>query len=244
MPGAGTLNVRAARPRHWAASAFLAVLGMVALRSNGFSATAHRATMRAHSSTSLLPLYGLYVPVPGERNTLLSRDILRVRERSRCSGIPYSTLSCAGHTADCSNVRLCWCARSAALHASRSEPLGTSHSISFRVVHYPTGRFGHGTLVELYIYQYHALRASCAVTRARRMLFSLAQWPCNWAHRRVPSPRSYPRLLAVDRRDHASPRSLIMTAGSVLRPTSSSASIDAILNAFVATRSRSGHPRL
>ncbi|OBZ67836.1 hypothetical protein A0H81_12303 [Grifola frondosa] len=275
MPGAGTLNVRAARPRHWAASAFLAVLGMVR-----FFELSHRLIAqlcRRAPSRPLLPLYGLQIPILNELDSfaLASTSGCAALKRFLCDGAPRNYAGAllnvsppivrfAGISSECVNVhaarafhtrlsrvlatprtaRTFGCAgarASAALHASRSEPLGTSHSISFRVVHYPTGRFGHGTLVELYIY--HTRCGPRALLRAHAACSSL--WPNGHATGHIVAFRALARIRGSSPwivGDHASPRSLIMTAGSVLRPTSSSASIDAILNAFVATRSRSAIP--
>ncbi|OBZ70711.1 hypothetical protein A0H81_09002 [Grifola frondosa] len=214
MPGAGTLNVRAARPRHWAASAFLAVLGMARTFLTAPSAVANGPVIGCAALKRFLcdgaprnyagALLNVSPPIAGISSECVNVHAARAfhTRLSRVLATPRTarTFGCAGARA------------SATLHASCSEPLGTSHSISFRVVHYPTGRFGHGTLVELYIY--HC--GPRALLRAHAACSSL--WPNGHATGHIVAFRalacirgSSPWIVG----DHASPRSLIMTAGSV-----------------------------
>ncbi|OBZ74443.1 hypothetical protein A0H81_05708 [Grifola frondosa] len=194
------------------------------------------------------------VLVLGERNTLLGRDVLQVRECPHHSGIRYLTLSCAGHTADYSNVRPCcrWARRTQSLFASRVTLLAgsgmalSSCSMSFAL--YPISSLESYAAPQFAQNCWPSLRMRCgprALLRAHAARSSLR--PNGHATGHVITFRAHVHICGSSPwfvGDHASPRSLIMTAGSVLRLISSSASIDAILNVFVATRSRSGHPRL
>ncbi|OBZ67412.1 hypothetical protein A0H81_12514 [Grifola frondosa] len=151
--------------------------------------------------------------------------VLRVRERSHYSGIRCSTLSCAGHTAGCLNVRPCWCVR-----------VRRTAYFAFRVLGHVAFNLFSRLLVTLPVGSgvAHSLCSTSLVRAA-----GLARCYGCMLHD-IPSGPMVMQLGTSLRSELI----LIMTAGSVLRPTSSSASIDAILNAFVATRSRSGHPRL
>ncbi|OBZ68054.1 hypothetical protein A0H81_12032 [Grifola frondosa] len=166
MPGAGTLNVRAARPRHWAASAFLAVLGMVA---NG--PVIGCAALKRFLCDGAPRNYAgalLNVSPPIVRFAGISSECVNVHAArafhtrlSRVLATPRTarTFGCAG-------------ARASAHCMLRVRSVGHVALNLFSRRALPYRPFGHGTLVELYIYH---TAAGLVLLRAHAACSSL--WP-------------------------------------------------------------------
>ncbi|OBZ73957.1 hypothetical protein A0H81_05902 [Grifola frondosa] len=228
-------------------------LGRAALQ--WFPASARRATMRAHTSRSLLQLYSSSGCPPSVRTSaplghsildslvcrpycgLLERLVLLVRARP-----PHRILHVRSHWAR--RAQSLFLASCITLLAGSGMAL-SSCSMSFAL--YPISSLESYAAPQFAQNCWPSLRTRCgprALLRAHAARSSLR--PNGHATGHIVAFRALARIRGSSPwivGDHASPRSLIMTAGSVLRPTSSSASIDAILNVFIATRSRSGHSR-
>ncbi|OBZ71067.1 hypothetical protein A0H81_06726 [Grifola frondosa] len=290
IPGSSTLNVRTARPRHWAASAFLAVLladqPSATLRSN---ASLRRCIIQLCGRASFkipLPFYGSHVPVLGEvwlsrsgyppstrAFTPLGHSILdSLVSRPHCGLLERSAMLARARPPHCIlRVRSHWACRAQSLFlTSRITLLAGSGmalslcSLSFALYpissleSYAAPQFAQNcwsSLRYVLLTVFPMLLTSNPVYSHLARAAGLAHCYAHMPHALLSgpmamqfdmSPCSEPALVSVAHRRMCGARfsSDPITNGYLRRPTSSSTSINAILNVFIAIWSHSGHPRL